>query len=140
MLYVLNIKMWRRLRSRSVHNFGTCIWRTAAQWRLRDHIRVSTQEKSELDFDPKKLLIQNSPREDSFLRPYTNQQQPTVHPTTLCSPFPPNHTLLTPPHTHFSHPPPHPHTLDENFLLLSSPNIPLRVCADTREGVYLTGV
>jgi len=26
--------MQRRLRSRSVHNFGTCVWRTAAQWRL----------------------------------------------------------------------------------------------------------
>ena len=24
--------MYRRLRSRSVHNFRTCAWRTAAQW------------------------------------------------------------------------------------------------------------
>ena len=32
LLYVPNIKMQRRLRCRSVHNFGTCVWRTAAQW------------------------------------------------------------------------------------------------------------
>jgi len=30
--YIFNIKMNRRLRSRSVHIFGTCVWRTAAQW------------------------------------------------------------------------------------------------------------
>jgi len=29
---VPNIKMQRRLRSRAVHHFGTCVWRTAAQW------------------------------------------------------------------------------------------------------------
>ena len=34
LLYVPNIEMQRRSRSRSVHNFGTCVWRTAAQWRL----------------------------------------------------------------------------------------------------------
>ena len=32
LLYVPNIKMQRRLRSRSVDNFGTCAWRTHAQW------------------------------------------------------------------------------------------------------------
>ena len=26
------ISKCRRLRSKSVHNFGTCVWRTAAQW------------------------------------------------------------------------------------------------------------
>jgi len=30
-----------------VHNFGTCIWRTEAQWRLPEKKRVSTQEKSD---------------------------------------------------------------------------------------------
>ena len=29
---VPNIKMQRRLRSRSLHNFGTCAWRTNARW------------------------------------------------------------------------------------------------------------
>jgi len=33
-LYVPNIKMQSRSRSRSVHNFGTCVWRTAAQWQI----------------------------------------------------------------------------------------------------------
>ena len=47
LLYVPNIKMYRRLRSGSVHNFGTCVWRTATQWRLPEKKRVSTQEKSE---------------------------------------------------------------------------------------------
>ena len=28
-------------------NFGTCVWRTATQWRLPEKKRVSTQEKSE---------------------------------------------------------------------------------------------
>jgi len=28
----LNIKMYMRPRSRAVHNFGTCVWRTAVQW------------------------------------------------------------------------------------------------------------
>ena len=47
LLYVSNIKMKRRPRSRSVHNFGTCVWRTDAQWRLPKKKRVSTQEKSD---------------------------------------------------------------------------------------------
>jgi len=33
-----------RLRSRSLHNFGTCVWRTEAQWRLPEKKRVSTQD------------------------------------------------------------------------------------------------
>jgi len=37
----------------------------------------------ELDFRP------NSPPQDSSLRPQSNQRPPTVHPTTLHSPFPP---------------------------------------------------
>jgi len=32
LLYVPNIKMQRRLRSRSVHNFCTCAWRMHARW------------------------------------------------------------------------------------------------------------
>ena len=78
--------------------------------------------------------------QDSSLRPHTNQRPPTVHPTTLLSPFPPKHTLPTPPRTHLSHLPPHPHTLNEIFLHVCYPNIPFRVCADTREGVCLTWV
>ena len=45
--HVPNINMYRRLRSRSVHNFGTCVWRTAAQWRPPEKKGVSTQEKSD---------------------------------------------------------------------------------------------
>ena len=44
---VPNIKMYRRLISRSVHNFGTCAWRTEAQWQIPGRKRVSTQEKSD---------------------------------------------------------------------------------------------
>ena len=47
LLYVPNIKMYRRLRSGSVHNFGTCAWRTEAQWQIPGKKRVSTQEKSD---------------------------------------------------------------------------------------------
>jgi len=39
-----------RLRSRSVHSFGTCVWRTTAQWRLPEKKRVSTQEKSDFSY------------------------------------------------------------------------------------------
>jgi len=55
---------------------------------------------------------------------------PLSHPTTpyQLRPAPTSRTL-------------HPtHTLDENFLHLCFPNIPLRICVDTREGVCLTGV
>jgi hypothetical protein len=72
-------------------------------------------------------LRPNSPRQDSSLRPHTKQRPPTVHPTTLHSLFPPNHTLPTPPRTHLSHPLPHTHTLNKFFLHPCSPNIPLRV-------------
>ena len=30
----ITVYKYRRLRSRSVHNFGICVWRNAAQWRL----------------------------------------------------------------------------------------------------------
>ena len=30
-----------------MHNFGTCVWRTDAQWQLPGKKRVSTQEKSD---------------------------------------------------------------------------------------------
>ena len=33
--YMFLLSKCRRLRSRSVHNFGTCVWRTAAQWRKK---------------------------------------------------------------------------------------------------------
>jgi len=46
--YMFLISKCRGERSRSVHNFGTCVWRTASQWRLPGKKRVSTQEK--LDF------------------------------------------------------------------------------------------
>ena len=91
-------------------------------------------------FGKNSICGQNSPCQDSSLHPHINQRPPTLHPTTLHSPFPLNHTLPTPPRTHLSYPPPHTHTLDQKFLHLCSPNIPLRVCADTREGVCLTGV
>ena len=31
-----------------MYNFGTCVWRTATQWRLLGKKRVSTQEKSDV--------------------------------------------------------------------------------------------
>jgi len=91
-------------------------------------------------FGKNSICGQNSRCQDSSLRPHTNQRPLTLHPTTLHSPFPPNHTWPTPPRTHLLHPPPHTHTLDEKFLHLCSRNIPLRVRADTREGVCLTGL
>jgi len=48
LLYVPNIKMQRRLRSGSVHNFGTCAWRPNARRQNPEKKRVSTQEQ--LDF------------------------------------------------------------------------------------------
>ena len=41
-----NFILVEEVRSRSVHIFGTCVWRTAAQWRFPGKKRVSTQEKS----------------------------------------------------------------------------------------------
>jgi hypothetical protein len=46
LLYVLDNKMYRRLRSRSVHFFVTCEKRTAAQWRLPEKEMFRPQEKS----------------------------------------------------------------------------------------------
>jgi len=47
LLRVPHIKMYRRPRSRSVHNFGTCVYRTDAHWRLPKKPHVSTQGKSD---------------------------------------------------------------------------------------------
>ena len=47
LLYVPNITMYRRLRSRSVHNFGTCPLRTNARWQNPNKKRVSMQGKSD---------------------------------------------------------------------------------------------
>ena len=80
-------------------------------------------------------LRPTSPRQGTSLRPHTNKRPPTVHPTTLHSPFPPNHTLPTHHGIHLSHPPlalstpqSHPpHGIKETFVQLCSPNIPLKV-------------
>jgi len=50
----------------------------------------------------------------------STSHSPPSHPTTLHSPFTPNHTLPTHPRTHLSHPQPHNHTLHtafQNFLI-----------------------
>ena len=74
-------------------------------------------------------MATNSPRQDTSLRPHTNKRPSTVHPTTLHSPIPLNHTLHTHPRTHpftsQSHPP---HSVKWIFVLWCSPNIPLREC------------
>jgi len=52
-----------------VHNFGTCVWRTAAQWRLPGKKRVSTQEKSDfetLDFGKLDTGILDAVLDDDF--------------------------------------------------------------------------
>jgi len=54
-----------------------------------------------------------TPRRFNSLGPNPNKRPLTVHPTTLDSSFPRNHTLPTHPHTHSSHTPPHNHTLDK---------------------------
>ena len=47
LLHVPNVKMQRRLRSRSVHFLGTCEKRSAAQWGLPKRNVFRPQEKSE---------------------------------------------------------------------------------------------
>jgi len=39
-----------------VQNFGTCVWRTDAQWRLRKKERVSTPENSDFAIALRKIL------------------------------------------------------------------------------------
>ena len=71
----------------------------------------------------------STPRRFNSLGPNPNKRPLTVHPTTLDSSFPPNHTLPTHPRTHPSRPPPHnhtPHTELKNFCSICSPNIPLK--------------
>jgi len=48
LLYVPDIKMWRKVWSRSVHNFGTCKKNAAARRRLLIKQRVCTQNLSEV--------------------------------------------------------------------------------------------
>ena len=66
--------------------------------------------------------------------PATTHTSP--HNTTLPLPTQPHPANSAP---HLSHPPPHTHPRWK-FSQPLFPNIPLRVCADTREGVCLTGV